>query len=554
MSLSSDDTPTGPIAGVRQAPSGPPPADARPAAYAGPEAPDHLTKRRNAGRDLSAFALLLLAPLFPWNLYFGLGIPDSSTLLWVLLGAVTLLSLLPLALSRGRVSANRLRVILNAPYLLLVVGFVVFDVWESIKIGGKAYVPGGVGPGGWLGFAGALLSAQPVLGRPVIDENLYHRWLRLARLIGYASMFGASLSAGFHLCWRLRYALVDSNGSASFGTRNIAVILTAVVYGAVALAAVLVASRWVLRNAVGSRLPTLWLGGSTLLAGMIVWALPAGREIDAFHGIAQNTSTAGVGYEGYLAWAGAAAIFAPMALFSSGETRNDREIWRTAIRKALALIIVWCLGSVLMRLTDLAVEMLLNYPYSRYDISMLAVFNLTAAMLAWWLRAKLADGALRSRLLVWLSGLVFALMISRVILGVLLAPRFAQPSVGPVYGNDLAQQIDSTFDVALCGLALCVLVAIIVAGRIRKPRRPRRRGPVQRPAAGASGPGRPRVPLPTRPGGPPPPSEARTTQFGAAGSDAPTSVLSGHGQAPRAAAPGEGAPRPKIYRPPGNPS
>ncbi|WP_246398711.1 hypothetical protein [Mycobacterium vicinigordonae] len=513
-----------------------------------------MTKRLNGVRDLVALLLLLLAPLFPWNLYFGLGIPDSSAVLWGLLGGVTLLSMLALALGRGRVSANRPRLLLNIPYLLLVVAFVVFDVWESIKFGGKVNVPGGVGPGGWLGFAGALLSAQPVFGRPVIDEEQYHRWLRLARIIGYASMFGASLSAGFNLCWRLRYALVGSDGSTSFGTRNIVVIMTAVVYGVVALAAVLVASRWVLRYANGSRLATLWLGGSTLLAGIIVWALPAGREIDAFHGIAQNTSTAGVGYEGYVAWAGAAAIFAPLALFSSRETRRDRETWRAAIRKGLALIIVWCLGSALMRVTDLAVAVLMNYPYSRYDISMLAVFDITTAVLAWWLRAKLASGALRSRLLVWLSGLVLALMISRVILGVLLAPRFAQASVGPVYGNDLAQQIDSTFDVTLCGLALCVLVAIIVAGRIRKPRRPRRRGPVQRPAPRASGPGRPRVPLPTRPSGPPPPSEARTTQFGAAGYDAPTSVLSGQGHPPHPAQPGAAGPRPKIYRPPADPS
>lgn len=554
MTLNSEDAPTGPIAGIRTAPPGPPVAGAEQRPAPVPEAAGQLARRRNTIRDLVAVALLLLAPLLPWNVYFGLGVPDSSAVLWGAVGLVTLLSLTAIAASRaGRDPAKlaQLRLILNLPYLLLILGFIGFDAIQSIKFGGQVHVPGGVGPGAWLGFAGAVLSAQPVFARPVIDEDQYPRGLRAARFIGYVSMFGAALSAGFNLCWRLRYALQGVDGSAEFGTRNIAVILTAVVYGVVALAAVLVASRWILRNTNGSRLATLALGASSLVAGIVVWGLPVGREMDAFHGIAQNTSTAGVGYEGYLAWAGAAAMFAPLALFSSAQRRSDRELWRTAIRKGLALIIVWCLGSVLMRFTDLAVAVMLNYPYSRYDTVTLAVFDLTTGVLAWWLRAKLASGALRSSLLVWLSGLVFTLAISRVILGVLLAPRFEQVSVNPVYGNNLAQQIDSTFDVTLCGLALCIFAAVIVAGRIRKPRR-RPRRPGQRPTAGPSGPGRLAAPIPTRPGMPSLPSEASTTQFGAArsGHEAPTSVLSG--PSPRIFRPGE--PRPKIYRPPNNPS
>ena len=60
--------------------------------------------------------------------------------------------------------------------------------------------------------------------------------------------------------------------------------------------------------------------------------------------------------------------------------------------------------------------------------------------------------------------------ISRVVVGVVLAPRFQEPPNGggwanPVYGNNLAQQITSTFDVALCGLALGILAAAIISGR-----------------------------------------------------------------------------------------
>lgn len=549
MSLNTDDTPTGPIVGARQAPPGPPGAS-RPGP--GPQ-PGFLTRRRNLFRDFAAAALLLLALAFPWNLYFGLSIPDSSMVWWGLLALVTLVSLVSLLVARGQTdpgTSARLRLILNIPYLLLIAGFVGYDVIESILSGGTVHVPGGMGPGGWLGAAGALLAAQPLLTSPTTDESSYQRWLRGARMVGYVSMFGASLAAGFNLCWRVRYALQNAGGSEAFGTRNTAVILSAVVYGAVALTAVLVASRWILRNTPASRFAVFALGVSSLLAGVLVWLFPGGREIDAFHGIAQNTSTAGVGYEGYLAWAAAAAMFVPLTLFSGPEVHNDREVWRNAIRKGLTLIVVWCVGSALMRITDLLVAVMLNYPTFPYNSLTLAAFDVTTAALALWLRVRLASGALQSRLITGLSGLVVTLTISRVILGVVLAPRFEQVSVGPVYGNDLAQQITSTFDVTLCGLALFIFAAVIIAAQIRRPRR--RRRPVQRPPART----RPPVPIPTRPGGPPPPSEARTTQFGAPRTehDAPTSVLSAPGPAPRIFRSSEttGPVRPKIYRPPGN--
>ena len=566
VSLSSDETPTGPIVGVHQRPPVPPGADPRShSSSTQPLGP--LTRRRNIIRDLAAVVLLILAPLFPWNLYFGFLIPHSNVLLWGVLGLVTLLSLVSLAVSRALDPARSggLRLILNVPYLLLVGAFIGYDVFESIRSGGTVNVPGGVGPGGWLGVAGALLAAQPLLTSPTTDDAGYHRWLRGARIVGYASMFLASLTAGFNLCWRVRYALPNSNNPEAFGTRNTSVILTAVVYGVVALTAVLVASRWILRNTPASRFATLWLGFSTLIAGMLVWILPVGREIDAFHGIAQNTSTAGVGYEGYLAWAAAAALFVPVTLFSSPEIRADREVWRGAIRKALLLIIVWCVGSVLMRLTDLAVAVMLNYPSFPYDSITLAAFDAATAGLALWLRVSLTSGALRSRLITALSAFVITLTLSRVFLGVVLAPRFEPApgaTVNPVFGNNLAQQISSTFDVALCGLALCIFAAVIIGGRMRKPRRRvRRQRPPQSPAAGqpnqASNQARPQVPIPTRPDGPPPPSEAKTSQFRIPQRDqhdAPTSVLSLPTGSPRIFRSSEttGPVRPPIFRPPPN--
>jgi hypothetical protein len=558
VSQSSDDAPTGPIRGQTQRTPRQSAAPAR-------------TRRWHVAGDLTAAALLVIALLLPWNLYFGIAIPGSNkVLLWVLF-AVTLLSQASVAVAGGwtssgarfnPVTAGRLRLALNVPYVLLVLAFVGFDVFETVRFGGTVNVPGGVGPGAWLGIGGALLSA-----RPVITGSAEDRRFRSARIIGYASMVGAVLSFGFNLYWRVQYALQSTGGSSDFGEQNIAVIATAVVYGVVALVAVLVGSRWLLRSAKASRLATVALGASTLVAGVIVWILPVGRDIDAFHGIAQNTSTAGVGFEGYLAWAAAGAIYAPAALFAlrgRGDTSATEEnAWRAAARNGLLLIVVWCLGSMVMRITDLAVAVSLNYPFSRYDSLVLAAFDLATAVLAIWLRINLVNDSVSARLISSLCGLVATLAISRVVVGVALAPRFSESpnsaAQNQVYGNNLAQQITSTFDVALCVLALCILAAAIVTGYLsgRRARRQRRRAVRKRavPAGAQQRPAAPTTRIPVARAAPP--SAAATTRIATggarAGTESPTTRLA---RSPRIFRGDDSATRqipiqqPRIFRPP----
>jgi hypothetical protein len=515
--------------------------------------------------------LLILAVFLPWNLYFGLGIPDSSaTLFWVLI-VVTVLAVVAVAVAGSWRSAGasfnparaaRLRLALNVPYLLLVLAFVVFDAYETVRFGGTVNVPGGVGPGAWVGVAGSLLSAQAVptgaLAGPVPAGDESTGWHRSARIIGSLSMLAAVLSFGFNLYWRVRYALQSTGGADQFGKQNIAVIATAVVYGVVALVAVLVASRWLLRNVLASRLTIVALGASTLAAGILVWFLPAGRDIDAFHGIAQNTSTAGVGFEGYLAWAAGAALFAPRALFGHRNASTTEEsAWRATTRNGLLLIAVWCLGSIAMRITDLVVGVILNYPFSRYDSIVLAAFDLATAVLAIWLRRRLAT--LSARMVTSLCGLVATLSVARVVVGVVLAPRFADspnsPALHPVYGNNLAQQITSTFDVALCGLALGILAAAIVAGQLRGRRRANRAARRRAAAANAAAPTT-RVPV----GQVAAPSAAATTRIPAdvpaADHEPATSEIPPLANAPRIFRGDDSGTRqipvqkPQIYRPP----
>jgi hypothetical protein len=571
VSQSSDDAPTGPIRGQTQ--QTPPDSGRSQAAAAAPRAASEPTRRRNIVNDLTAAALLVIALLLPWNLYFGIAIPGSNkTLLGVLL-AVTLLSLISIAVagswrSSGArfnpAAAARLRLWLNAPYLLLVLAFVGFDAVQTVRYGGTVNVPGGVGPGAWLGIAGSLLSAQPTLTGVATDDEKFSGWLRSARIIGYASILAAVLSFGFNLYWRVSYALQSRGGSSEFGKQNIAVIASAVVYGVVALVAVLVASRWLLRSTKASRLATVALGASTLAAGIIVWSLPVGRDIDAFHGIAQNTSIAGVGFEGYLAWAAAAAIFAPRTLFGDRKrSAADENAWRAAARNGLLLIVVWCLGSMVMRITDLVVAVSLNYLYSRYDSLVLAAFDLATAVLAIWLRVNLVNDAVSARLISSLCGLVATLSFSRVVVGVALAPRFEEmpnaAAQNPVYGNNLAQQITSTFDVALCGLALCILAAAIVTGHLsgRRLRRQKRRAARKRAVPPSAQPPSAAPTTRVRVGRTPPPSADATTRIPTGpATESPTTAMPQLARSPRIFRGDDSAtrqipvPKPKIYRPP----
>lgn len=570
VSQSHDETPTGPIRGQTQ--QAPAPRIIRPHATVGGAPTAAATKRyRHVAGDLTAVALLVLAVFLPWNLYFGLGIPASSAVLFAVLIAVTVLALIAVVVAGSWRSAGarfnpgraaRLRLALNVPYLLLVLAFVVFDAYETVRFGGTVNVPGGVGPGAWAGIAGSLLSAQAVpagaLAGPVPGGDESTGWHRSARAIGSLSMLAAVLSFGFNLYWRVRYALQSTGGAEEFGKQNIAVIATAVVYGVVALIAVLVASRWLLRSARESRLTTIALGASTLAAGVLVWFLPVGRDIDAFHGIAQNTSTAGVGFEGYLAWAAGAALFAPRALFGHrNASPTEESAWRATTRNGLLLIAVWSLGSVAMRITDLVVGVLLNYPFSRYSSIVLAAFDLATAVLAIRLRRRLAT--LSARMVTSLCGLVATLSVARVVVGLELAPRFEDspnsPALHPVYGNNLAQQITSTFDVTLCGLALGILVAAIVTGQLRGRRLARRAARRRAAAANATAPTT-RVPVGQGAG----PSSAATTRIpaGVPGGDhePPTTEIPPLGNAPRIFRGDDSgtrqmpAQKPQIYRPP----
>jgi hypothetical protein len=453
-------------------------ATAQVATAAVPAAPrvGFVPTRANRVRDGLAVALLVVAVFLPWSIDFGVGVPGSSAVLFVVVVVVTLLAVAaalaphvgPWRLTAAQPDLGRtirIRFWLNAAYLLCVLGFIGFHILQTVRYGGTGAVPPGVGPGMWLGVAGALLAAQPPITSTTIEDNGFGRWYASARLIGVASIVLAAWAVVFNLFWRLRYLFVTDVG---FSGTDVAAIVTALLYGGVAMIALVIGSIWLTQKTAAARLATTALGVSAGIAGVLVWVTGVGRDVDAFHGIAENTSTAAVGYEGYLAWAAAAAIVAPTTLYAVFLVKPPTmAVYRGAALKCLTLIAFWTFAAAGLRVTDFLIALSLDLPRSLYDSFALTAFNVVTGCIAVWLQRQLAKGGLSSVVIAAFSGSLFVFTAAQLVIGVALAPRYADPtprSPDAIYGNNLAQQITSMFDVVICVLSLAILVAVLVTG------------------------------------------------------------------------------------------
>lgn len=433
----------------------------------------YVPTRANRLRDGFAVGLLVLALLLPWNLEFGIGVPDSDVTTFVVLAVVTLLAIVaalaphlgPLRLNAANPDVrrtSRIRLALSLAYLVVVIGFVAFHLVQTVHSGGTGAVPPGVGPGMLLGVAGALLAAQPPITSITIEDNKFRRWYAVARVIGFVSIALATLSVAFNLYWRLRYLFVTD---VAFGDHDVAVIVTTLLYGAEAMIALVIASRWLTERTAAARLATTAIGVSGAVAATVVWILGIGRDIDAFHGIAENTSTAAVGYEGYLAWAAAAAIVAPTTLYAVLLIKPPTiGAYRGAAQKCLTLIAFWSFAAAALRIADYVIALSLDLPRALYDSVAMTVFSLVTGFIARWVHRQLDKGVVSATIAAAFSAVLFVFTVADVAIGVALAPRYAEPAPAAIYGNNLAQQITSTFDVAVCVLSLIVLVVMLFTG------------------------------------------------------------------------------------------
>jgi hypothetical protein len=433
----------------------------------------YVPARTNTVRDGIAVGLLVLALLLPWNLDFGLVVPGSNGLLFGLVIIVTLLALAaalaphvgPFRLTAPQPDVrrtSRIRLLLSVSYVFVTIGFVGYHLVQTVRNGGTGLAPPGVGPGLIVGIGGAMLAAQPPITSITIEDNGFRRWYAVARLLGAVSIALATLSVAFNLYWRLRYLFVTN---VDVGGHDVAVIITTLLYGAEAMIALVIASRWLIEKSAAARLATTALGASAAVAATLVWILPVGRDIDAFHGIAQNTSTAAVGYEGYLFWAAAAAIVAPTTLYAVFLIKPPTlGAYRSAAQKCMTLIAFWAFAAAALRVVDYLIALSLDLPRAVFDSVAMTAFNLVAGLIAGWLQRQLGKGAATPTVIAAFSGVLFVFTVANLAIGVALAPRYAEASPDAIYGNNLAQQITSTFDVVICALSFTVLIAMLFTG------------------------------------------------------------------------------------------
>ena len=382
---------------------------------------------------------------------------------------------------------------------------------------------------GWCRAGGVAGDRRFAVGRAARDRRDGER-CRSARIIGYASMVVASLSTAFNLCWRVRLRVAGRRRSGfrqteHRGHRDGGGIRRGGVGRGPRRVQVAAAQQQGVQGSRPSRSgPRRWSPGS--------WSGCFPSAATSTHSTASHRTPRRPASGTRVTWPGPRRGDLRAAAPSHGYRSTDaRSPWRAAARKALLLIAVWCLGSVLMRITDLAVAVTSELP-------VLALRHHDA-----WPRSIWPPGCSRSgfgstwptrrsraRVTTSLCGLLCALSHFACDRGRRAGtPVPGAPNGGgwtnPVYGNDLAQQITSTFDVALCGLALGILAAAVISGRPRPDNResvaprtpvPPSRPPPVPPSAAATTriptrPGRGQRPLPSCPGRPDRPGSSAVT-------------------------------------------
>ncbi|MCV7063714.1 hypothetical protein H7I76_32165, partial [Mycolicibacterium vaccae] len=264
--------------------------------------------------------------------------------------------------------------------------------------------------------------AQPPITNTRVDKDRFRGWLLTARIIAYTAIALAALAFVFNLFWRIKAALpADSTG---FGKQTFAIITTAIVYGSVALAAVVVASWWILQRSRASRLALVALGVSTLLAGLIVWLLPIGRvnrRVPRHR--AEHRPAAAVGFEGFPG-PGRRPLRRRTTHVAANRDERPRQRQHVAAGRAKSPAAHRTLECriVLLRITDLAVTVLLNLPNPPYDNAAMAAFDLVTAVLAAWLHVNLTNRSLPVPVISSLCGVLFVFSVSRIVIGVAWRP------------------------------------------------------------------------------------------------------------------------------------
>jgi hypothetical protein len=162
----------------------------------------------------------------------------------------------------------------------------------------------------------------------------------------------------------------------------------------------------------------------------------------------------------------------------------------------MTLVAFWAFAAAALRVVDYLIALSLDLPRALFDSVAMTAFNLIAGVIAGWLQRQLSKGTATPTVISAFSGVLFVFTVANLAIGVALAPRYAEASPDAIYGNNLAQQITSTFDVVICALSFAVLVAMLFTGPLAGLL-------VRRRDARVAAPSEPPKPMPPEPVAPP---------------------------------------------------
>ena len=243
-------------------------------------------------------------------------------------------------------------------------------------------------------------------------------------------------------------------------------VVTTLLYGAVAMIALVIASLWLIEKTAAARLATTALGASGALAGVLVWVLrrPRRRRLprhrpEHLDGSRRVRGLPGLGGCGRDRRPDHALRRLPDQAADAGRLpRRGAEVL-----DAHRFLVVRGGRSARHRLPDRVVA---RPAAPLYDSVALTVSTCHRLHRAYGCDANSPRAGLSSTVIAAFSGVLLSSpppswsSASR-------SPRVTPsrcPNPDAIYGNDLAQQITSTFDVTVCALSFAILVAMLFTG------------------------------------------------------------------------------------------